>query len=479
MEKNISYQKVILFTVLILFFLRLFFINLIPLTGDEAYYWQWARHLAPGYYEQGPVLALIIWFFTFFGKINTEFTVRLGAVILSSLTMWVMYLTHIKTFGKSEKKGALLAVIFANSSVIFSIGSVLMMHDTVMIFFLALYLYNLIYINENPLSYSRWIISGLLLALATMSKYTAGAAYIASLIYFIFFYKENRPFKGLLIMTAAYIFGCTPVIYWNIINDWASLKYLLIRGASSYSFPFKNTFELLLSQVFLFSVFLLFPVIKGIKESFDSPSKNSNMLLIVSLFMFLPFIMLSISSKIEANWPAFALYPLFFFAANYASSFSLKKTFFKYAFPGIIIVLLIHIQAAAGFIKLPPKIDPMHKIKGYKETALKASEIYDKLSEKHPVFCATRHYQTASLFSFYMKNNPMVYCILKHESNKNYRFWNEYKQLKNSYALFFYTDDWELWEAMELFKEMHQCGEIRGNYRAFNYCLFYGYKGSK
>ena len=76
--------------------LRLFYINCIPLLGDEAYYWQWARHLDWGYYEQGPMTALVIWIFTLFTKISTVFTVRLGAVALSLGTMTAFYFTYKK-----------------------------------------------------------------------------------------------------------------------------------------------------------------------------------------------------------------------------------------------------------------------------------------------------------------------------------------------------------------------------------------------
>jgi len=477
MINNKRLEKFSLFTVLGLTAVRLFFINSLPLTGDEAYYWQWSRHLAGGYYEQGPVLAIVIWLFTLFGSINSEFTVRLGAVFLSACTMWVMYITYLRIYGRENIKGAFLALLFINSSVIFSIGSVLMMHDTVMIFFLSLFLLNLIALNEDTGRVLLWASAGVLLALATMSKYTAGAAYLASLVYFLFFHGGKKPLKGLLVMTFSYIIGCFPVFYWNYNNDWASFRYLLIRGASSSAFPFRYFLELLFSQAGLFSIFLLLPAFKGMRAALKDRSGAPHMLAVMSLFMFMPFALLSLKSKVEANWPVFALYPVFFLAASYASGSSLRLTLFKNALPGVIIVILIHLQAAFGIINLPHKMDPMSKIRGYKEVAARASEVYNKISEKGPVFCAARHYQTASLLSFYMEGRPMVYCILKHEASKNYRFWNKYKTMNEAYALFFYTDDWERWEAQALFEKTETCGEVRSFSRAFNFCVLKNYKG--
>ncbi|HEV2739334.1 MAG TPA: hypothetical protein VGU66_12195, partial [Candidatus Elarobacter sp.] len=33
----------------------------VPLTGDEAYYWEWAKHLALGYADHPPMVAYLIW----------------------------------------------------------------------------------------------------------------------------------------------------------------------------------------------------------------------------------------------------------------------------------------------------------------------------------------------------------------------------------------------------------------------------------
>src|SRR5205085_1121935 len=39
---------------------RLLLAGLVPLFGDEAYYWEWSRHLAPGYFDHPPGIALLI-----------------------------------------------------------------------------------------------------------------------------------------------------------------------------------------------------------------------------------------------------------------------------------------------------------------------------------------------------------------------------------------------------------------------------------
>src|SRR5215212_2851137 len=52
--------------------IRLVFAALIPVLPDEAYYWVWSRHLAPGYFDHPYGVALLI---------------RLGDVVLAPLGM--------------------------------------------------------------------------------------------------------------------------------------------------------------------------------------------------------------------------------------------------------------------------------------------------------------------------------------------------------------------------------------------------------
>lgn len=58
----------------------------IELVGDEAHYWEWSRRLDLSYYSKGPGVAWVIAAGTaLFG--DTEFGVRIGAVVSSALTM--------------------------------------------------------------------------------------------------------------------------------------------------------------------------------------------------------------------------------------------------------------------------------------------------------------------------------------------------------------------------------------------------------
>ena len=68
--------------VLALVALRLLAAIWTPLTFDEAYYWMWSKHLAGGYYDHPPMVALVIRAGTLIAG-DTELGVRLVSVLLA------------------------------------------------------------------------------------------------------------------------------------------------------------------------------------------------------------------------------------------------------------------------------------------------------------------------------------------------------------------------------------------------------------
>src|SRR5690349_21296927 len=59
---------------------RLFFAWWIPLFPDETYYWDWSRHLAGGYFDHPPMIAVLIRAGTIIGG-ATPFAVRFFPVV--------------------------------------------------------------------------------------------------------------------------------------------------------------------------------------------------------------------------------------------------------------------------------------------------------------------------------------------------------------------------------------------------------------
>ncbi|MFP4466142.1 MAG: ArnT family glycosyltransferase [Candidatus Goldiibacteriota bacterium] len=457
----------IFFIISALAIIRLVYINFLPLLGDEAYYWQWARHLAPGYYEQGPVLALVIWLFTLFTNISNLFTLRLGAVVLSTATMLISILILKKITPGNPQKSALWFLLLINASIIYSIGSVLMMHDTVMIFFYSLFILQMLRITENQYAHAsrgQWAGAGAVLALGVMSKYTLILLYPAAAFFLILSGGFRKNLKGFSFFTASFILFLSPVIFWNIANDMATLKYLFLRSGGSGAGA-KYIFEFIGAQILLAGPALTaaaaLPFIRHIKRPSASPFF---MFSVFFVFAFLPFLILSLHTKTEANWPAFAFLPLFYMAAVQIPGFRpgiRKFILFLAVITGLIPVLLIHLQAAFSLFPLPERMNPLRKSAGYKEAAALLDKNMRKFSSSGSVFASSRHYQTASAAAFYSEEKYPVYVFLAHESSKNYRFWNDFSEMKGSSSVFLYEQHWEFNDASKFFRKSTVVDSIR------------------
>ncbi len=91
-------------TILALVALRLVAAAWTPLTFDEAYYWMWSKHLAGGYYDHPPGVALVIRLGTMIAG-DTEFGVRLVSILLALPMSWAVYRAAAILFGGHARGG--------------------------------------------------------------------------------------------------------------------------------------------------------------------------------------------------------------------------------------------------------------------------------------------------------------------------------------------------------------------------------------
>src|SRR4030095_4111261 len=89
--------------------LRLIAAAFTPITFDEAYYWMWSKHLAGGYYDHPPMVAVVIRLGTLIAG-DTELGVRLVSILLGLPMRWAIYRAAFILFG-GARVGAVSAVV--------------------------------------------------------------------------------------------------------------------------------------------------------------------------------------------------------------------------------------------------------------------------------------------------------------------------------------------------------------------------------
>ena len=115
------------FTVLALVALRLVAATWTPLTFDEAYYWMWSKHLAFGYYDHPPGVALVIRLGTMIAG-DTELGVRLVSILLALPMSYAVYRAAAILFG--GRRVAATATILLNVTLMAAVGTLIVTPDS-------------------------------------------------------------------------------------------------------------------------------------------------------------------------------------------------------------------------------------------------------------------------------------------------------------------------------------------------------------
>ncbi|MHB9155466.1 MAG: glycosyltransferase family 39 protein, partial [Endomicrobiales bacterium] len=149
--------------------LRLPLIGRLGLSGDEAHYWAYTRHLELSYFDHPPLISYLIKAFTLvFG--NTEFAVRLPTVLIFFFATWLVFRLARDLYGE---KAAFWSAVLLNVTPVFSfLGAVMTVPDAPLsllwIVFVCLF-----YRTMQSGTASNWYILGAVLGFGMLSKYNA------------------------------------------------------------------------------------------------------------------------------------------------------------------------------------------------------------------------------------------------------------------------------------------------------------------
>ena len=202
--------------------LRLIYIGIAQLIPDEAYYWNYAQHMDLSFFDHPPMVAWLIWFGTsIFG--DNELGVRTGAFICGLVTMGYLYAFSRNLYDKSTGIRAVLLLAVLPFGFV---TATLMTPDAPL---MAAWAATLYYMERALIADQRWAWLGMGIAfgLGILSKYTLGLLGLAALLFVVIDPGLRRwlrrPEPYLAAALALLLFS--PVIAWNMENDWASIMY--------------------------------------------------------------------------------------------------------------------------------------------------------------------------------------------------------------------------------------------------------------
>lgn len=217
--------------------LRLFYLGLPELLYEEAYYWNYAKHLDVGYLDHPPMVAWIIALFTKLMGDN-EFAVRFGAFLCWFITAYFSCKLTRDVHNRSSASQA--ALLLATLPAYFAVG-LIMTPDAPLVacWAAALYFLHQALIHDRRMA---WAGVGISIGLGMLSKYTIVLLGPAALL-FILVDRPSRkwlfrpePYLAVILALALFL----PVIVWNAEHHWASFLYQSydrVTGRLKFSLP--------------------------------------------------------------------------------------------------------------------------------------------------------------------------------------------------------------------------------------------------
>ncbi|MGH8165317.1 MAG: ArnT family glycosyltransferase, partial [Rhodanobacteraceae bacterium] len=196
----------------------------IPLTGDEAYYWEWSRHLALGYVDHPPAVAYAIEAFAWFGK--TPFAVRLPFV-LCGLIAAIAAAAAAKRIANDARAGAVTAAAIALTPMLFIAFGIATPDGPYLAgWALALYFAVRAFDDRAP----HWFaLLGAALGVTLLSR-IFGVALLAGVIGFALAPRHRWAWRGRMwLALAVCIAVIAPFLAWNAVNGWSTFVFALLQ----------------------------------------------------------------------------------------------------------------------------------------------------------------------------------------------------------------------------------------------------------
>ncbi len=362
---------IISFSVIVRGFLSWF----LELGNDEVYYWTYASYPDLSHFDHPPMVGFVIQFFSLNLKFNSELFIRMSSVILGGINTWLIYL-----IGKQVKGvlAGLYAALLYNASVYcFVIAGIFILPDTPQLFFWLLSLLLLVRVLPgNPVTKKRattLFFASIPLGLAMLSKYTSAFLWLGAGLYILFFNRAWLRKSELYLSVLLTVLIFSPVIFWNIENQWISFTFQGERvsffdSGLRIDYFFQELFGQILYNNPVNYVLIIIALIALFKGKIPIDRDQKHILLFTSLPLILLFLFFALFRRTLPHWTAPGYISLIVIAAVYLADKSLKRER-TLLFPRLIMISIsvLMVVLFAGVLQIKTGFIPQQSFDDPKE----------------------------------------------------------------------------------------------------------------
>ncbi len=428
--------------------------GIIELSEDEAYQWQWSKHLALSYYSKPPLIAYTQWLGTALWG-DTAFGIRFFSPVIAA-AISAIFLRFIAC--QTNARAAFLFFLMLSALPLMAVGATLLTIDSLSVLFWTAAIVTGWRALEND-STAAWRLTGVWMGLGFLSKYTALIQLACWIVFFVLWPEARRqlrrpgPYWAVAIMALFTI----PVIVWNASHGWITVTHLANRGGLDQRWEPSLRFfwDFLIQEILLLNPIFFLGMLWALGGVIPRLRQNKFLAYLFSMGvpLFLFYLLYTFRARVQPNWVAPAVLPLFAVALLYWREFETRRTrSLRWVYGtgvvlGLIAITLLHETRWVAKIAnhpLPADKDPLVRVRGWSAAArLVGDTRAELLKEGKPVFIIADHYGLTSLVSFYLPeakagvpDQPLVYCLLTSFPRNQYYFWENYSGRRGQNAVF-------------------------------------------
>lgn len=402
----------------------------VELGGDEAHYALYGLMPDWSYFDHPPMIGWLqiipMWLAPY------DWSARLVPIALYAILNYLLYQITVQLFAEKSTdqvwstpwKG-FASLVVLNTSLIFALMGMAMLPDNpLMVAVLALVLVTHKLLQTNQLKY--WLLLGLFVGLAALSKYTA-VTIIASLILVLLVEKRWSWFtsKGLWLAIIIALLLISPILYWNAIHEWASFIYQIDHGTKSSEWRLSRLLQTQAIQLVAYTPFLFLMGWWMMLKPANYLQQNTRLLLLFSVPITLLFAWGSGYEKSLPHWVSLAWVLLIPIIVNFLWQIR-HKTWVKsvsllHVVLMAIAVLVIHSLLFKPWIAFPDHKNPLQGDHGWPQaakTAIELQKAYTDNPKELPLFVSNWSY--ASHLTWYSRPQPVYITSSK---QTQFEFW--------------------------------------------------------
>jgi len=349
--------------------------------GDvEAYYWTWSRHLAPGYLDHGPAVALLIRLGTLvLGE--TALAIRAPFILVSATTLAGAALLARQLAG--GWRAGLRAVVALLCMPIMLVGGGAANPDVplagLVVLFLGLLLAAVRRVEHDRPATLIVAAAGLVCGLAVCAK-LFGLALLVPLAWLA--WRQRARARALLAAGAAALLGALPVVLWNWQHGWATLGYHLQgRHTAPVGLSLANAGKLLGGQLAYVSPLLVVGLVAAAVSLWRGrgalPARA--LLVVAAPLVLAATVLILIVPGAEPHWPLPGYLPLILWLAARLGAWRARRWVRGLAAAAVVfaglagLALHLHVLTDLGVRLMPasyqPRYDLSNELRGWPAVA--------------------------------------------------------------------------------------------------------------